>query len=53
MPPIEADTLAPLPKWHTITFAFSGSRPPNLMASPDTNIWLVPWKPYLRMLYFS
>ena len=45
LPPMEADTLAPLPKWQTITFAFFGSSPPNLIASPDTNIWLVPWNP--------
>ena len=25
----------------TITFAFFGSSPPNLIASPDTNIWLL------------
>ena len=44
-PPMEAEMLAPFPRWQTITFAFSGSRLPNLIASPDTNIWLVPWKP--------
>ena len=44
-PPIDADTLAPFPKWQTITFAFLGSRLANLIASLETNLWLVPWKP--------
>ena len=39
-PPMDAEILAPLPKWHTITFAFSGSRLPNLIASPETKLWL-------------
>ena len=47
LPPIDAEIDAPLPRWHTITLALSGSRFANLIVSLETKLWLVPWKPYL------
>ena len=53
LPPTDADIEAPFPRWHTIILAVFGSKLANFIASVETYLWLVPWKPYLLTLYFS
>ena len=42
---IEAEIEAPFPRWQTITFAFSGSRPAISIALCETKSCEAPWKP--------
>ncbi len=43
----------PLPRWQVIILELFMSRPANFAPFADTYLWLVPWNPYLRILYFS
>ena len=49
LPSLTAEMLDPLPRWHMMMRLCSAPR--NFTASSLTNLWLVPWKPYLRTLY--
>ena len=51
LPAFTADKLLPLPRWQTMIFALG--LPRYFATSVETNLWLVPWKPYLRTLNFS
>ncbi len=53
IPPSTAHILAPLPRCKTIVFTSSKGLFNFLATSCETNLWLVPWKPYLRTPYFS
>ena len=39
----------PLPRWHVTRFTFASGFFRNFAAACVTNLWLVPWNPYLRM----
>ena len=49
LPPSIAAIDAPLPMWHEIIRKSSIGLSNISAALCDTNLWLVPWKPYLRM----
>ena len=51
-PPFTAARLEPLPRWQVTMFSLSSGFLRSLAASSVMNLWLVPWKPYLRMPYF-
>ena len=42
----------PLPMWHVTRFTLETGFFRNFAASWTMNLWLVPWKPYLRMPIF-
>src|SRR5665647_2383676 len=50
-PPRIAEMDAPLPRWQTIWSTSSYGRSSSSATRSDTYLWLVPWKPYLRIEY--
>lgn len=53
LPLSTAVTEPPLPMWQVMIFEWLMSSPASSAPTRATNLWLVPWKPYLRTRYFS